>query len=79
MQEPGLFGVGEQPCGDERRGDERRGRSRPRGPPAPPDPTLPKGLPRIPCAISRFSSPSEMPTGMLGLVGRVTVSPLAGM
>lgn len=36
-------------------------------------------LPCVPCAISRFSSPSEMPTGMLGLVGSVTVSPLAGM
>lgn len=44
----------------------------------PPHPAL-CTLPRIPCAISRLSSPSEMPTGMLGLVGSVTVSPLAGM
>lgn len=74
MQEPGLLGVREQPCGA---GAAVRAVSGATCPAAAPPPL--NGPCRSPCAISRFSSPSEIPTGMLGLVGSVTVSPLAGM
>lgn len=72
MQEPRLFGLREQPC-EERNNAVNTSHQLPAS--LDPNPSLPI----IPCTISRFSSPREMPTGMLGLVGSVTVSPLAGM